>query len=437
MTTTSSILQFINPSSTENSFMSVISPEIIFLVLALVPLLIAIPTISLEKEFFDFFHTKILYIKRCFFIMISIFVISILIVWLRIDSSVPLFNSKSFIFKPEFLMGTIALVAFLTLAAIRTKKYTAFEHSFVLTYSLLSLYLFYFSVSKFGITQWSLYLLIFIFLINVGIFITFKKYVQSIGDNQLRSTTLYLYHYHIRTFLQTRKTFKKFDIESHFYNSFTDKTKKNLLADSTSLKPEIDFDKFLFDFEYSFSYFLIKNRFYFINTKLEWEISADNFISSKLPIFNEFIKDVNVRIEQFFQSILEKSLSSYETEYNGLLKKFSIVDMSNYVVTPEMLKEKIQNLNTFYLNQFPNYIPEVENVQKFHFSFFKALDILLLNLKPINDVYESINEVSNQMRNIRNTHSDIEISLPYFPPAYVQNLVKKGTSLPAKYQNRS
>lgn len=375
--------QIQEPVFLKNLVLNVISPNILFFSLAIIPLLIVISTISLRTTFTSFYKAKIVLIKTCFFIMASVFTFTFFIVLSRIQSSEPLIDSKNILFSPVFVIGTVALVVLITLIAIRTKKYTQFEHAFILTSSFLSLYLFYFYISIFGISQLTLYLLIFIFLINTGIHILFLVHSNNNVDF-IRSFPIESEH--VSDTLEGIRQFTLFYLKIQDYaiatlsnpkinslGAFINKFPKRY-PEAAHYAEEIitnHFETYMQDFECSFLSVLIKKKMFSDRSQQIRKEFEDILLEHQAVIFSNFGDEIYELEELFLQLFFEKFLLSYREEYNIQLEKFSNLTPSETIFTPEKLEENVESFKRCYLNFYK--FPKYESSFKSPLFFYKSV----------------------------------------------------------------
>lgn len=157
-----------------------------FFILAIIPIFFLYLSLKMSKNSKNNFHTKLICLKCWLLISTAYFITLIAIVASKIGSSADLLDPNIIFLIPKFTLGMFFLIFFVTFIFKSLGKYTEFEHILMISYSVMSLWLFYFFTSQYKITYLSLILLIFIFLINVSIYTEFIDYLTRIFDNYSR-----------------------------------------------------------------------------------------------------------------------------------------------------------------------------------------------------------------------------------------------------------
>lgn len=350
----------------------------LFPLLVYIPLIIFFLTEHLNGRFKNLFQTKYVCLTGCFFIIVAFFSYLIFDVFSNIRSLSHVANNH-FLFSSTFFAGLIALIAFITFVAIRKNKYTKFEHVFIVTYSLLSLYSSYFLLSRFGCNYNCLFAIIVIFLINVVIFILAIKYFRLMRH----SSSLFRENMELFKIYNSYLKFSKLAgglsekiVSSGIPLDHQFEDRKHLLQ---SINEDFKiFGRLLFEFEESFHYSFL-NSF----MKKGFHIISWNPNDIFIEIENLQLWDNLERFSYFSSRILNRllierftvNLSIYAENIALLKEKFPDRNIDEIFATSEKMEQFFDSLIKDYSNiQYPEFKPSLEQLNIFLELFSYALE---------------------------------------------------------------
>lgn len=382
---------------------------IYFFIMAQLPLIAFFSTTYMNTRYNNLFHSKYFGLMIFFLILILCFSLLIFDTFSRIRThSSGFVDFNSFVFNSKFFIGVVALIVFVTFIAIRKRKYTKFEHIFIMIYSLLSLYFSSFILSKFEINYKTLFVILVIFLINVGILTlsikfykilhTEYKLLYSLGNIFPRCSRL------ANDFLKNQIQISQFNYR---FNSF-DFANLDSRIQSEILHSLDILHNFNSSFEFSFIHC-------YYMTGSDILIQTQKFVDSKFKS-EEILIRLNAYSHSFSQVFstlnneLESLESSYRDNFNLLEERENIHRLvKSAFVDPDELNEILKIIKQLYNTcPFPALdSSSVQNLKPFVESLHSALRHSNWNFPKIQKFHYSLKEISNELQSIAKSNRSI------------------------------
>lgn len=401
-----------------------------FFILAIIPIFFLYLSLKMSKNSKNNFHTKLICLKCWLFILIAYFITLIAIVASKIGSSVDLFDPKIIFLIPKFTLGMFILIFFVTFIFRLLGKYTEFEHILMISYSVMSLWLFYFFTSQYKITYLSLVLLIFIFLINVSIYTEFIKYLTRLSDNYSRFQN-FCENFFDCLELSSSLSYKIKNSKISFRTNFMAKQKDefdNLKESFNSY--QCNFYRFNHEFRFSFISFVYQG------VKMSQDSPSEIYSLLENPLFQinfdicELKDNISIEIAGLIENNLINSVYVYRESYSKLLNAdYSESELNRLFVPVLEVEEKVKKIKIFFENQISSHESRYSNSHLALHSFYSVLRAADCSFEGIIDIYSALNDIIKQMNYIwAHPKNDIRLINPKYDPLSLSKLLDNVSS---------
>lgn len=343
------------------------------------------------------------------------FILSFFIVLRKRRSNHGFINRNSFFLNQKAMVGIVALILCVTFISIVTSKYTQFEHIFIMFYSILSLYLLYFYISRLESPKGYQIFLPFLSILFMTIFvlvkaITYVSLIDLIWDSINHSN---------KEFSESLELSKNVLTQIEKFVGKTDdkyiKDQNNLIQ--TGLK-DLEYYRDMTlksncEFQYSFLFSLFSKKYeipdYISSRFSKYEISFIKYVDESGFAIANFRNDFYSKLYDLLVDDLMFKLQTYDQKYEILLKSgISQEKMNLHFKFGNQLVGKFENLKMFLLRRYHNHDPRLDTINKVSTSLRSSLEALNSNFYRFEQFSKILDSMITQMEHLeKNPDFDI------------------------------